>query len=140
MARLNIVRKSGKLSLQIPHKVLINGRLIGIMKDRSVSIEMPAGNYRLTIQSMFPFLYTSEIIDVVNGRETTLEFSDRERWWDILFVADILLWTLKRFLHLAAPWTWIYEIFTNGYFVVWLFYEWRIRKHYFNFRIRRSET
>lgn len=139
MARLNIVQKSGKFSLPLPHRVLVNGRLIGILKEKSVAIEMPAGNYRLTIQSMFPFLYTSEIVDVVNGRETTLEFSDRERWWDILFVLDIVLWTLKRFLHLASPWTWIYEIFTNGYFVIWLIYEWRIREHYFNFNIYRNQ-
>lgn len=139
MARLNIVQKSGKFSLQIPHKILINGRPIGLLKEKAVAVEMPAGNYRLTVQSLFPFLYTSEIIDVVDGRETTLEFSDRERWWDILFVLDIVLWTLKRFLHLASPWTWIYEIFTNGYFVLWLVYEWRIREHYFKFNIYRNK-
>lgn len=139
MARLNIVQKSGKFSLQIPHKILINGRSIGLLKGKAVAVEMPAGNYRLTVQSLFPFLYTSEIIDVVDGRETTLEFSDRERWWDILFALDIVLWTLKRFLHLASPWTWIYEIFTNGYFVLWLVYEWRIREHYFKFNIYRNK-
>ena len=109
------------------------------MKEKAVSVEMPAGNYRLTIQSMFPILYASEIVDVVDGRETILEFSDRERWWDILFVLDIVLWTLKRFLHLASPWTWIYGIFTNGYFVLWLVYEWRIREHYFKFNIYRNK-
>ena len=31
---------------------------------------------------------------------------------------------------LIAPWTRIYEIFTNGYFILWLFYEWKIRKNY----------
>lgn len=138
MARLNIVQKNVKFSFRIPHKVLINGRLVGILKARSVAIDMPAGNYRLTIQSMFPILYTSEIVDVINGCETTLEFSDRERVWDVLFAVDVVLWIIKRFLHLSSPWTWIYEIFTNGYFILWLVYEWRIREHYFKFNIYRK--
>lgn len=52
-----------------------------------------------------------------------LEFSDREQVWDALFVVDVVLWVVKRFLHLASPWTWLYEVFTNGYFVLWLIYE-----------------
>jgi len=60
-----------------------------------------------------------------------LEFSDREQVWDALFVVDVVLWVVKRFLHLASPCTWLYEVFTNGYCVLWLIYEWRIRNHYF---------
>ena len=55
---------------------------------------------------------------------------------DVLFVVDVVLWIVKRFLHLAAPWTWIYEVFTNGYYLLWLLYEWRIRNHYFKFQVR----
>lgn len=64
-----------------------------------------------------------------------LEFSDREQVWDALFVVDVVLWVVKRFLHLASPSTWLYEVFTNGYFVLWLIYEWRIRNHYFKFEL-----
>ena len=66
-----------------------------------------------------------------------LEFSDREQVWDALFVVDVVLWVVKRFLHLASPWTWLYEVFTNGYFVLWLIYEWRIRNHYFKFELQK---
>lgn len=135
MARLILVQKHGKFSMPIPHKVLINGQLIGIMKDKQVSIEMPAGQYEVTIQSMVPYISATQLVDVISEKETTVTFSDREKFWDILFVVDIVLWTVKRFLHLASPWTWIYEIFTNGYFVLWLIYEWRIRNKYFNFEV-----
>jgi len=37
--------------------------------------------------------------------EVRLEFSDREQVWDALFVVDVVLWVVKRFLHLASPWT-----------------------------------
>ena len=135
MSRLNLGQKRGKFSMRIPHKALIDGHLLGIMKDKQVSIEMPSGGYDVTIQSMFPFISATQHVDLQMGKETTLAFCDREQLWDALFVVDIVLWTVKRFLHLASPWTWIYEIFTNGYFVLWLIYEWRIRDHYFKFEI-----
>ena len=135
MARLTIVQKRGKFSLNVPHKLLIDGRFVGIMKAKKVSVEMPMGEYVITIQSMIPFISASQRVTLSPRSETTLEFSDREKWWDALFVVDIVLWTIKRFLHLAAPWTWFYEVFTNGYFLLWLLYEWRIRKHYFKFQI-----
>ena len=36
---------------------------------------------------------------------------------------------------LIAPWTRIYEIFTNGYFILWLLYEWKIRKKYYALKV-----
>ena len=122
--------------MNVPHKLLIDGRFVGIMKDRRVSIEMPMGEYEITIQSMIPFISASQRVAMPLRGETTLEFADREKWWDVLFVVDVVLWIVKRFLHLAAPWTWIYEVFTNGYFLLWLLYEWKIRNHYFKFQVR----
>ena len=136
MARLTIEQKRGKFAMNVPHKLLIDGRFVGIMKDKRVSIEMPMGEYDITIQSMIPFISASQRVTMSLRGETTLEFSDREKWWDMLFVLDVVLWIVKRFLHLAAPWTWIYEVFTNGYFLLWLLYEWRIRNHYFKFQVR----
>ena len=122
--------------MNVPHKLLIDGRFVGIMKDKRVSIEMPMGEYEITIQSMIPFISASQRVTMSLRGETTLVFSDREKWWDRLFVLDVVLWIVKRFLHLAAPWTWIYEVFTNGYFLLWILYEWRIRNHYFKFQVR----
>ncbi len=135
MSQLVIIQKRGKFSVTIPHKILVDGQFIGIMKDKQVSIEMPMGRYAITVQSMIPFISATQIVEIQPYSSVTLEFSDREQLWDALFVLDIILWLIKRFLHLAAPWTWLYEIFTNGYFLLWLIYEWTIRKKYFKFKI-----
>lgn len=135
MARLNIEQKRGKFAMNIPHNVLINGQLVGMMKDKRVAIEMPLGEYDITIQSMIPIISATQHVSLSLQQETTLVFSDREQFWDALFVVDVVLWCVKFFLHLTKPWTWLYEIFTNGYFVIWLFYEWRIRNKYFRFEI-----
>lgn len=136
MAHLTIIQNRGKFSMTIPHKILVDGHFIGIMKDKQVTIEMPMGQYDITIQSMVPLISGSHHVDIPFGANVSLVFSDREQIWDALFVLDIILWTIKRFLHLAAPWTWLYEIFTNGYFLLWLIYEWCIRKQYFKFEIK----
>lgn len=135
MSQLVIIQKRGKFAINIPHKILIDGQFVGIMKDKQVAIEMPMGRYAITVQSMFPFISATQMVEIQPYSHLTLEFSDREQVWDALFVLDIILWLIKRFLHLAAPWTWLYEIFTNGYFVLWLIYEWSIRKKYFKFKI-----
>lgn len=135
MARLIIQQKRGKFSVRMPHKILINGQFIGIMKSEQIVVELPYGDYDVSIQSMIPYFSSSLRVPVSPRHESVLRFSDREQWWDALFVLDIILWLIKRFLHLAAPWTWIYEIFTNGYFVLWIIYEWLIRHNYFKLEL-----
>lgn len=135
MARLTLVQKRGKFALSLPHKILIDGHLLGVMKDREGSVEMPAVAYDITVQSMVPMISATQHVELPLRGEVRLEFSDREQVWDALFVVDVVLWVVKRFLHLASPWTWLYEVFTNGYFVLWLIYEWRIRNHYFKFEL-----
>lgn len=132
---LIISSKMGKMLARMPHKVLIRGQLVGILQQPSVAIELPPGVYLVTIQSMVPLLSASATVQLNYGDTKHLDFKDREGWWDILFCIDLLLWAVKWFLHLAAPWTWIYEIFTNGFFLLWLLYEWRIRNNYFKIKV-----
>lgn len=138
MARLAIIQKRGKFSMTIPHKILIDGQFIGIMKGKQVVLEMPMGQYDITVQSMVPFISGTQSVELALGGDVSLVFSDREQVWDALFVVDIVLWAVKRFLNLAAPWTWIYEIFTNGYFILWLIYEWKIKNNYFRFELKNN--
>lgn len=133
MARLTLVQKRGKFALSLPHKILIDGHLLGVMKDRKVSVEMPAGAYDITVQSMVPMISATQHVELPLRGEAGV-FRPRAGV-DALFVVDVVLWVVKRFLHLASPWTWLYEVFTNGYFVLWLIYEWRIRNHYFKFEL-----
>lgn len=134
MAVLHIGQKPSKLSLRIPHKLFINRRFIGILPKEDVRLELPAGEYLIGIQSMLPF-FSSEIVCKVTDEVTNhLIFKDREKWWDILFVIDIICWIADFFFQLPTDpinWDLIYEIFTNGYFILWLIYEWMIRKKYF---------
>ena len=131
MARLKIVQKSSKFSLSIPHKVWINNQMIGIMKTPEVNIELPAGQYLVTIQSMIPILSASAPVKTYEETTTVFAFHDREKVWDWLFVIDLILWFAEFFFTLPSPWGLAYKIFTNGYFVLWMVYEWIIRKKYF---------
>lgn len=131
MATLTIAAGRTKFSLQIPHKILINGQFIGVMKTPKVEIQLPAGNYHIAIQSMIPYFGSAMSVKVEEGVENILTFSDREKWWDILFGIDLILWLAKLFFELPHPWELIYKIATNGYFVLWIIYELIIRKRYF---------
>lgn len=131
MARLKLIQKRAKFSLNIPHKILINNVFVGIMKTSEIQIEMPPGHFKITIQSMFPFISAEKEIDVEEGVDNVLEFWDREKWWDRLLVIDIVMWVLQLFLTLPPKIDLAYKIFTYGIFILWLIYEWCIRKNYF---------
>lgn len=131
MPRLVITSRLGAMMSRMPHRIYVNGQLIGVMNTQSVRIEMPAGVYSITIQSVVPFLSSTQQVKLRSGIDTHLDFYSRERVWDILFSIDLLLCIIKLFLTFPTPWNWIYEVATNGFFIVWLIYEWSIRKHYY---------
>ena len=119
------------MGMTLPHKIFFNGQLLGIMQRKEIQVkDIPEGVYRLKIQSMIPFLFAETEITVKRG-ENTVIFSDREKFWDILFTIDLLLVIVKWFITLPDTINLIYSIVTNGYFAVWLAYEWIIRKRYF---------
>lgn len=138
MATLSIIQEKSKLMPQIPHKLLINGQLVGILQGTKTEINIPAGTFRLTIQSMIPFFSASRMVHIEEGLENTLQFKDRERWWDVLFTLDIILWIVHLFVSQPEEWDLTYEIFTNGYLILWLGYEWLIHKKYFRLEFFQS--
>ncbi|MCF0201232.1 MAG: peptide-methionine (S)-S-oxide reductase MsrA [Bacteroidales bacterium] len=131
---LEIVDKSSKMGMTLPHKIFFNGQLLGIMQRKSIQVkDIPAGKYLFKIQSMIPFISAERELDIKEG-ENKVTFSDKETFWDILFAIDIVLVIVKLFLHLPENIDFIYKVVTNGYFVLWLVYEWIIRKKYFKIR------
>lgn len=125
------------MGMTLPHKIFFNGQLLGIMQRKEIQVkDIPEGTYRLKIQSMIPFLYAEEDIRIKQG-VNTVTFSDRERFWDILFTIDLILVIVKWFITPPDNINLIYNIVTNGYFAVWIIYEWIIRKRYF--KITESE-
>lgn len=133
MPILEIEQKHSRLMPALPHKVLVGGRYVGIMQKDRGAIVIPEGVHQVTIQSMLPFISASADVQVFANQRNHLTFKDRERGWDLLFWIDVALSIAKWFFKLPSPFGLIYEIFTNGYFAVWLIYEWVIRKKYFRF-------
>ena len=122
------------MGVTLPHKIYFNGKLLGIMQRKEILVkDIPEGRYRLKIQSMIPFLFAEREI-FIKGGQNTVTFSDREKFWDILFTIDLVLVIVKLFLKLPDNINMIYNIVTNGYFAVWLIYEWVIRKRYFRIK------
>lgn len=136
MPSLLDIRSKGKLMSMLPHYVLIDGQLLGVMK-REVKVSVPPGHYRLTIRSMYRFIESTVELDAQSGKTILLTFGDSERLWNWLFNLDIVLWVLKRFVHVPEPWGTVYEIASNGFFAVWLLRVWIIRKRYFSIKEQR---
>lgn len=126
-----IISPKGKLVGMIPHYLLINDQLLGVIKGGEVHINIPSGRYKITIRSMYKFIEGSEEVYVPINETKLLTFSDRDKIWNWLFNLDIVLWLIKRFAHVPEPWGTIYEIVSNGFFAIWLLRIWIIRKHYF---------
>ncbi|MCQ2285556.1 MAG: hypothetical protein MJZ76_01620 [Bacteroidales bacterium] len=147
MPSLKIIETSSKFSLKIPHKILINNIFIGLIQKNPITINLPEGEYTITIQSMIPLFSASLTIQMEAEQEATLKFGDREKFWDLLLIIDLILWFAKFFLdkfdawqkfNLSHNWALGYTIFTNGIFILWLIYEWMIRKKYFKMVIDNS--
>lgn len=115
----------------LPHKILIGGQFIGIMRGACVHIEIPQGVYEITIQSLFPFIKTSAVVKVDQNVDNIMEFEDKERYWDILFSIDMLLWIASLFIELNRPYSTIYNIISEGFFIIWLIHIIVSRKRYF---------
>ena len=125
-------RHSGKLAL--PHYLLINDNVVGVMKGEA-RVTVPAATFKVTVRSSIKFIESSAVVSTSEPVDTYVEFGDREKVWDIIFWADMVLWLVKRLLHLPEPWGIIYEILSNGFFAVWLLRVWIIRKKYFKVEV-----
>ena len=121
--------------LPMPHIIKINHRVLGVVKGRDVRVQMPAGTYTIGVQSGLRFIESEVQTHIYEQAENRLVFSDRERWWNLLFNIDLVLWLVKRFVNLGEPWNTVYEVVSNGFFAVWMLRVWMIRKRYFKLEI-----
>ena len=101
------------------------------MRTPSVTINIPRGIYEVTVQSVFPFIKTSAIVKVDEGVDNVMEFEDKEKYWDIVFSLDMILWIASLFIDLQKPYSTIYHIVSEGLFAIWLIHIIVIRKKYF---------
>ena len=125
-----IISPKGKLMAMIPHYLLINDQLLGAFKGKEAHINLPPGRYKVTIRSLYKFIESTIDVYIPIGESKRLTFTDRDKVWNWLFNIDLVLWLLKRILHVPEPWGTIYEIVSNGFFAIWLLRIWIIRQHY----------
>lgn len=131
MARLTIIQKNRRFMPLLPHKILIGGQAVGFMRTPCVHIEILQGAYEITIQSLFPFIKSSAVVRIDEGVDNVMEFEDKEKYWDILFSVDMLLWIASLFIELQKPYSTIYHVLSEGFFAIWLIHIIVIRKRYF---------
>ena len=105
MPTLTIIQKKRKFTPMLPHKILIGGQFIGLMRTPSVRIDIPQGLYEVTIQSIFPFIKTAAIVKIEDGVDNVLEFEDKEKYWDMVFSLDMVLWIASLFIELQKPYS-----------------------------------
>lgn len=123
--------------LSIPYWVLINGHPIGIVQTKEVSIELPAGRFELSVQIVFRIfrwqwsIGGSRQVCLAEGEHQHLLITDKERWWNALFNIDLAFWLARFFVDFPHPWNMVYEIISNGFFVLWMARIWFIRDRYF---------
>ena len=115
----------------LPHKILIGGQFIGLMRMPSVRIDIPQDLYEVTIKSIFPFIKTAAIVKIEEGVDNVLEFEDKEKYWDMVFSLDMVLWIASMFIELQKPYSTIYHIVSEGLFAIWLIHIIVIRNKYF---------
>src|SRR3712207_2663743 len=75
--------------LPMPHIIKINHRVLGVVKGRDVRVQMPAGTYTIGVQSGLRFIESEVHTHIYEQAENRLVFSDRERWWNLLFNIDL---------------------------------------------------
>lgn len=147
MANLIIREAKSRTMFRLPHLIVLNDRPLGVLgkvgkealrpqlktEPLKASIALPAGHYVLRIQSMIKWISSTVEIEVSESAPTIIEFDHKEFWWDMLFLVDVVAWIVQLFVAFENPWNIVYEVVSNGVFLVWLIHEFRNRKKYFKF-------
>lgn len=145
MAILTLHRKPLLGRLALPLWVFINGQPVGMMRSESVSIQMPEGTFKLSVKLIFQIwrwrfeIGGEDMITTSEATPTSIEITDRERLWNILFDLDLVIWLASLFFTLPHAWNIVYHVLSDGFFVVWIIRIMLIRKRYFHLEKRSSD-
>ena len=131
-----IIIKPARRFPPIPRIICIDNQPLGIVKNAPAGIRLPAGTYKITVRSTLRFIESSVMVSVSEGVERTVTFADREKWWNVLFNLDLFFWLVTLFIHVAQPWSTVYDVLSYGFFVIWLVRLWIIRRHYYAISVR----
>lgn len=140
MAKLTLHKKPLFKKFMLPLWVIVNGQPIGLMKGEHVSIDMPKGEYNIAVKLIFKLwkwqlaLGGDRIVSVSEEFTTSIEITDRERLWNILFNIDLAVWFASLFFTLPSPWNIVYHVMSDGFFVLWIARLVIIRNKYYRLR------
>ena len=138
---LSIHRKQ-LFNIALPYWIFIDGQAVGVMGKKDVNINIPPGTYNIGVKIVLQFfkwrLYigTEQQLHLNAGSNTHLLIKDREKWWNLLFDIDLVVWIACLFLTLPHPWNIVYHVVSEGFFAIWLLRIWLIRKKYFLFEVK----
>lgn len=136
MALITLHRKQ-RFKLSIPYWIFINGCPVGLMRTPEVSVQLPGGEYTVEVKIMFKVfkwlfgIGGSRAVTMKENDRLHLYITDRERWWNILFDIDLIVWLASFFFTLPHPWDIAYHIISDGFFALWLLHIYLRRKRYF---------
>lgn len=136
MPLLHIHRKQ-HFKLSIPYWIFLNDQSVGIMRHKDVSLQLPPGQYKLSVKivlGLFKWrlqIGGSNVVSLQEGEQRHVRVTDRERWWNLLFDIDLVVWLARLFFTFPYPWNILYEVISNGFFLLWAIHIWVIRERYF---------
>ena len=143
MSVLVITHQQKSLGFSLPYQIFINGSLVGLMTTPQIQIRLPEDTYTVTIcaGAVLPIgksgkqldlrLSSSLMVRTSAKAYTCIDFKNKERWWDVIFSIDLILWIVLLFFTLPKPWNIVYHILSDGFFLVWLVRLIVLRKRYF---------
>jgi len=138
MAMLTLRHSRRFYEPRLPHLVFVDGLYAGTMQGDEMPLPLPAGRYAVRVQCggrvplgrsgrSIDLSVSSTLPDVEVRRAATLRFHDRERIWNLLFDADLVLWVVSLFVPLPR----VYKIVSDLFFAVWIVRLLAIRKRYY---------
>ena len=141
MALLTLHRKQ-RFKVAIPYWVFIDGQPVGMMRSSDVGIDLPEGSYNLAVKILLGLwkwrfdIGGDTIVTLSEQLPTRVRITDRERWWNLLFDLDLIIWIACMFIELPESWNVIYHVLSEGFFAIWILRILIIRKRYFKLKPR----
>ena len=139
MAILTLHRKQ-RFKFAIPYWVFIDGQPVGMMRSSDVGIDLPEGSYNLAVKIVLGLwkwrfdIGGDTVVTLSEQIPTRVRITDRERWWNLLFDLDLIIWIACMFIELPEPWNVVYHVLSEGFFAIWLLRILIIRKRYFKLK------
>lgn len=137
------LQRQERSRFMLPYLILVNEQPIGLMRTHEVHLEMPPGTFSIAVRLVFgvgrrQFSIGGERVVTLGAEPQQLRITDRERWWNLLFTLDLIVWLAALCLPLFGfddfpphPWNIVYHVLSDGFFALWLLRIWVIRKRYF---------